>query len=83
MSSTASSKNLTPASPSASAQFLSCEDFSQRTGVRERTVRLWCHSGKLPAVRLGKSWLIPARSLADLEALAAAGADGRRQGGGA
>jgi excisionase family DNA binding protein len=40
------------------AQHLRTREVAQRLDVTEETIRDWIASGKLPAVKIGKSWRI-------------------------
>lgn len=47
---------------------LTVAETAERLGVSPRTVNDWCVAGRIPALRVGKRWLIPVR---DLEAFVA------------
>jgi len=49
-------------------------EVAESLGLDDETVRRWCVSGEIPAVKRGKVWLI---ALADLERWLHADADGR------
>ena len=57
---------------SSPARFISAQDAATVLGVGESTVQKWCRTGRLPAVRVGKGYLIPASYFANLEAQALA-----------
>ncbi len=46
---------------------LSVHDVSKRLGVSERRVRAMIASGRLPATRVGRSWVVDAASLARVD----------------
>jgi excisionase family DNA binding protein len=73
------SQSTTPASPS--AQFLTPKDAAALLSVPASTAVLWCRTGRLPAVRIGKHWLIPATALEGLGVQAVSNARERREGG--
>ena len=39
-------------------RLLTTAEAAQRVGVKEATVRTWCTSGDLPAVKVGRKWRI-------------------------
>lgn len=47
--------------------FLSTSQVGEALGKRTKWVRERIHTGELPAIRLGREWLVPRRTLADLE----------------
>ena len=39
---------------------MSCSQFAAKLGCSVRLVNKWCATGRIPASRLGRAWLIPA-----------------------
>ena len=47
--------------------FLTTAQVAQRLGVDPSTVRRWCESGRLEAIKPGHDWLVPVESLDGFE----------------
>ena len=48
-------------------EFYSCEEISERYGVKLTTVWKWIRTKRLRAVKIGKQYRIPIDSVAELE----------------
>ena len=49
--------------PAPIPQYLSAQTAARRLGLNVETIRRLCRSGRLPAVKLGRSWRIDAHKL--------------------
>lgn len=48
-------------------KFYSCEQIAERYDVKLSTVWAWIRSQRLPAVKVGKQYRVPADALTDFE----------------
>jgi excisionase family DNA binding protein len=48
------------------AQIVSLSEAARRTGRNPEVIRRWCIDGRIRAIRVGRTWAIPADSLQEL-----------------